>query len=114
MCVARLFGLLLLCAPWPATGEDARSEPVRIHAPAAGAFLDAKTHHRLAYEIKPGTGGHHVHVYVDDIEVAILRQLKGSYLLPRLKPGRREICVKVVNAKHVPTGVESCVHVSVR
>lgn len=87
---------------------------MRIHAPVAGAFLDAKTRHKLEYEIKPSAGGHHVHVYVDDIEVAILRQLKGSYDLPKLKLGRSEICVKVVNAKHVPIGVESCIHVNVR
>lgn len=101
-------------APLPVAGGEAGGGPVRIYAPVAGAVLDAGIRHKLEYELQAGTRGHHVHLYVDDIEVAILRELKGSHLLPKLKPGRGEICVKAVNAKHVPIGVESCIHVSVR
>lgn len=113
-CTAQLLGVLALCVVLSVGGEEgARSESVRIHAPAAGALLDGETRHALEYEIKPGAGSHHVHLYVDDIEVAILRRLKGSHLL-ELKRGPHEICVKAVNAKHVPIGAESCIHVSVR
>ena len=54
-----------------------------------------------------------MHIYVDNREVGILRTLKGSYLLETLPPGKRNICVKVVNKAHVPIGVEQCVRVTV-
>lgn len=68
---------------------------------------------RLVYEVEPGPRGDHVHVYVDDKEVGILRQLKGSYALETLSPGRHTICVKVVNKAHTPIGVQDCVSASV-
>lgn len=54
---------------------------VKIHAPADGATLDAMEQNKLDYEVTPGPDGDHVHLYVDGAEVAILRQLKGSYTL---------------------------------
>lgn len=98
------------------TGASAlfAAEPgVRIIEPAAGAKLDAMQQHRLVYEVRPGPRGDHVHVYVDDKEVGILRQLQGSYTFETLAPGERRICVKVVNKAHTPTGVEDCVSVMV-
>lgn len=86
---------------------------VKITSPAAGAKLDAMAQTKLVYEVVPGPNGDHVHVYVDNKEVGILRQLKGSYPLETLAPGARNICVKVVNKAHVPIGVEQCVKVDV-
>lgn len=86
---------------------------VTIQSPAEGATLDALDENRLVYEVDPGPRGDHVHVYVDNKEVGILRKLKGSYLLESLATGKHNICVKVVNKAHVPIGVEKCVGVSV-
>jgi len=86
---------------------------VLITSPANGATLDAMEENRLVYEVNPGPRGDHVHIYVDNREVGILRTLKGSYLLESLSPGKRDICVKVVNKAHVPIGVEKCVQVTV-
>ena len=58
--------------------------------------------------------GDHVHVYVDNREIGILRKLKGSYLLESLSSGTRNLCVKVVNKAHVPVGIEQCVKVTVK
>jgi hypothetical protein len=102
-------GLLLA---FPATGLA--EGKVTITSPAAGATLDAMDENKLVYEVDPGPRGDHVHVYVDDKEVGILRQLKGSYTLETLSSGKRDICVKVVNKAHVPVGVEQCVQVSVK
>jgi hypothetical protein len=102
-------GLLLA---FPATGLA--QGKVTITSPAAGATLDAMDENKLVYEVDPGPRGDHVHVYVDDKEVGILRQLKGSYTLETLSSGKRDICVKVVNKAHVPVGVEQCVQVSVK
>jgi hypothetical protein len=87
---------------------------VRITAPADGATVDLLDSPRLAYEVDPGPRGDHVHLYVDDKEVAILRKLKGDYSLDALAAGKRNVCVKVVNKAHVPIGVEQCVRVTVK
>ena len=100
----------LLGAPATALGEG----KVTITSPADGATLDAMDENRLVYEVDPGPRGDHAHVYVDGKEVAILRKLKGSYPLETLSPGKRSLCVKVVNKGHVPIGIGQCIQVSVK
>jgi hypothetical protein len=95
-------------APPPATEAY-----VNITSPADGAKLDALEVTKLAYEVRPGPRGDHVHVYVDGKEAGIVRQLKGSYTLEPLAPGPRSLCIKVVNRAHVPIGVEQCIKVTV-
>lgn len=101
---------LLAAPPAMALGQG----KVAITSPADGATLDAMAENRLVYEVDPGPRGDHVHVYVDDKEVGILRQLKGSYLLDAPSPGKHDLCVKVVNKAHVPVGVDKCVQVTVK
>jgi hypothetical protein len=106
------FALGLLLA-LPATSMGGQGK-VTISAPAQGATLDAMDENKLVYDVDPGPSGDHVHVYVDDKEVGILRKLKGSYTLESLSSGKRNICVKVVNKAHVPVGIEQCVQVAVK
>ncbi|MDQ1315903.1 MAG: hypothetical protein QG662_2012 [Pseudomonadota bacterium] len=101
---------LLLALPLAAIGQG----KVTITSPAEGATLDAMDENKLVYEVDPGPRGNHVHIYVDDKEVGILRKLKGSYTLESLSSGKRDICVKVVNKAHVPIGTEGCVKVTVK
>ena len=96
-----------------AASAVAGSASVKISSPLPGAKIDAMDQTKLVYEVVPGPRGDHVHVYVDNKEVGILRQLAGSYTLETLNPGARNICVKVVNKAHVPIGVEQCVKVNV-
>lgn len=109
MRAAAALSLLLTMAQAPAAGEAF----VRITMPAPGAKLDALEPPRIAYEVQPGPKGDHVHVYADDKEVGILRQLKGTYALEPLPPGPHTLCIKVVNKAHVPIGVSQCVKVLV-
>lgn len=97
---------------FPATGLA--QGKVLITSPADGAILDAMDENHLVYEVDPGPRGDHVHVYVDNREIGILRKLKGSYLLESLSSGARNLCVKVVNKAHVPVGIEQCVKVTVK
>lgn len=87
---------------------------VQISAPLQGATLDALEENHLVYAVDPGPRGDHVHVYVDDEEVGILRKLEGSYPLQGLATGTRNICIKVVNKAHVPVGIEDCVRVTLK
>jgi hypothetical protein len=96
----------------PATGFA--QGKVVITSPRDGGTVDVLDAPRLAYEVEPGPRGDHVHLYVDDKEVAILRKLKGDYSLDSLSAGKRNLCVKVVNKAHVPIGVEQCIQVTVK
>ncbi len=91
----------------------AQNTSVKITSPADGALLDAAAPNAVVYEVMPGPHGDHVHLYVDNKEVAILRQAKGSHALTRLSPGKHDICIKVVNKAHTPVGADQCVKVSV-
>lgn len=92
----------------------ARGAEVRILAPAPGATLTAKGANTLSYEAETGSDkGSHVHVYIDGQEIGSLHRLKGDYTLKGLVPGGREICVGIANKAHVPTGVGSCIEVTV-
>lgn len=99
----------LLAFPLASFGQG----KVQIISPSEGATLDAMEENKLVYEVDPGPRGDHVHVYVDDKEVGILRKLKGTYLMETLSAGKRNICIKVVNKAHVPVGIEQCVQVTV-
>lgn len=95
-------------------GAQADAGAVTIVSPANDATLDAMAEHRIAYDVAPGPQGDHTHLYVDGKEVAVLRQLKGSYALKTLAPGAHELCIKVVNKNHTPIGIEKCVRVKVQ
>ena len=101
---------LFLAIPSTSFGQG----KVLITSPTEGATLDALDENHLVYDVDPGPRGDHVHVYVDNKEVGILRKLKGSYLLETLSSGKRNICIKVVNKAHVPVGIEQCVKVTVK
>jgi hypothetical protein len=109
-CLATLALGLFLAFPAISMGQGM----VTITSPVQGASLDAMDENLLVYEVDPGPRGDHVHVYVDNKEVGILRKLKGSYTLETLSAGKRNICVKVVNKAHVPVGIEKCVQVAVK
>lgn len=103
---------LLLVLGLNTTTVAMTDEPsVTITSPGDGAKLDVMEQHKLSYEVVPGPRGDHVHVYIDDVEIDILRELTGSYTLPSIGTGEHEICVRVVNKAHVPIGIEDCVTV---
>jgi len=97
----------------PAVEDLSRASEVDISVPPDGAKIDAKAEIKLVYGITLGGEGDHAHLYVDDRRIAMLRQMKGSYMIFPLDPGIREICIKVVNSNHTPIGVSRCVKVTV-
>lgn len=110
--VSSMTALLLVLGLNTATVAKAEEPSVTITGPADGAKLDVMEQHKLVYEVVPGPRGDHVHVYIDDVEVDILRELAGSYTLPSIGTGDHGICVRVVNKAHVPIGIEDCITVS--
>lgn len=106
--------LSLLLTLLVGTSALAAENTVIIHAPRDGATLDAMAENAIDYEVIRGPAGDHIHLYVDDKEVAVLRHLKSSYTLPTLAPGERNLCIRMVNKGHTPIGVEQCVKVLVQ
>jgi hypothetical protein len=67
----------------------------------------------LKYEADPGTNGDHLHLNVDGKRVDVIHQLKGTATVDPLPSGKHHICLAVNTKGHTPTGVESCVDVTV-
>lgn len=108
----KFFAVLLAsacCIPFALAADGS----VTISSPANGAKLDRAADNEISYEITPGPKGDHVHLFVDDKQVAVLRQLKGTSPLDPMAAGNHEICIKVVNKGHTPIGVQQCIKVSV-
>jgi len=89
---------------------------VVISSPADGAKLSRTAKTKINYEVISGSKGDHTphaHLYVDDNEAGVLRQLKGSHTLKSLAPGKHEICIRIVTNGPTPIGVQQCIKVSV-
>jgi hypothetical protein len=103
--------IMLTCAIAVSSAALAEDASVKISSPADGATVGTKGV-SIAYEVMPGPKGDHVHLYVDDSEAQVLRQLKGTYTIDSLKAGPHKVCIKVVDKSHTPIGVEKCIKVT--
>jgi hypothetical protein len=92
-------------------GQDASGASIKILSPADKAQVDAGEQYPLKYEVTPGTGGDHFHVWVDDDRGPGIHDSKGTYMLPKLSPGTHVITIKVVDKGHVPTGPQKSITV---
>jgi len=86
---------------------------IMITSPKDGATLSAMGENKMEYAINLGAGDDHFHVWVDGEKSGPQRELKGSYMLPKMTPGKHAIIVKIVDKAHVPTGIEKSVFVKV-
>jgi len=84
---------------------------INILSPADGAHLDADEEYPLTYEVTPGKGGDHFHVWVDEKRGPGIHDNKGKYTLPKLTPGEHNIYIKIVDKDHVPTGPKMSIRV---
>ncbi|MFI4891272.1 MAG: hypothetical protein ACHQIL_12140 [Steroidobacterales bacterium] len=103
--------MLLTCALGVSGAALAEDASVKISSPADGAKVGT-TGVAVAYEFMKGPKGDHVHLYVDDSEAKVLRDMKGTYTIDSLKAGPHNICIKIVDKGHTPIGVEKCIKVT--
>lgn len=87
---------------------------IKILSPADHAEIDAGEEYPLSYEVIPGKGGDHFHVWVDDKRGPGIHQIKGVYTLPKLSPGQHVLTIKVVDKDHVPTGPQKSITVTAK
>lgn len=90
---------------------------ITIISPKEGATLSSGQGNRLEYNVKLGPNGNHLHVYVDDMDPIVDRNVSGcpcSIDLPDLAPGKHKIAVKEATASHVLTGLQNEVDFTVK
>ena len=106
--VACAFGMMLSTNLFAAPGS------VTIVSPANNAQLNANEESPLVYDVVPGEGGDHFHVWVDDKRGPGVHDNKGTYMLPKMSPGVHVITLRVVDKGHVPTGPSAEIKVTVK
>jgi hypothetical protein len=87
---------------------------VTILSPADHAVIPANQTNTLTYDVTPGTGGDHFHVWVDSDRGPAIHKFRGAYDLPPMSPGKHTITLKVVDSGHVPTGPEKSIEVTAK
>lgn len=108
----KLSMLALMLASLAASPAMAAEAKIDISSPADGSRVKAGMQSNLAYEVALGGGADHAHLYVDGKMAGLLRQKKGSHTLDPLTPGMHEICARLVDKNHTPTGAERCIKVT--
>jgi len=85
---------------------------ITISSPADGATVSSKSKVSISYAAVLGPTGDHLHLYVDNKRVDVLREIKGSTEIDALSAGKHHVCLTVNTSSHAPTGVETCVDVT--
>jgi hypothetical protein len=97
------------------TGQVLAAEgSIAINSPANGTIIGATMKIPVNYEAMLSDKGDHLHLYVDDKRIDVLRQLKGTAVLDPLKPGKHKVCLTENTKWHMSTGLETCVEVMVQ
>jgi hypothetical protein len=108
------FALFALASPVLAA-DSAGS--ITITSPANGAMLQSATGNKLEFNIHLSPNGNHVHVYVDDEDPIVFRDVSRcpcSIALPKLSSGKHTIVVKEATSSHAMTGVQGSVTATVK
>ena len=88
---------------------------IAITSPANGAVLQSSAENKLEFNVKLSPTGNHLHIYVDDHDPIIDRDIARcpcSIVLPKLAPGKHVIVIKEATASHATTGVEATVMIT--
>jgi len=90
---------------------------ITITSPADNAVLQSGTGNKLDFNVRLGPNGNHVHIYVDDQNPIVFRDVSHcpcSIDLPKLSPGKHIIVVKEATSSHAMTGVQGSVTATVK
>ena len=97
-----------------ASSAYAADGAITITSPANGATIQGNALNKLDFNVKLSPTGNHLHIYIDDGNPIIDRDIGHcpcSIDLPKLSPGKHVIAVKEATASHALTGVEGTVTV---
>ena len=108
--------LALLALANPVLAADSAGS-ITITAPVNGAVLPGAMGNKLDFNVHLGPNGNHVHIYVDDQDPIVFRDVSHcpcSVALPKLSSGKHTIVVKEATSGHAMTGVQSSVTATVK
>jgi hypothetical protein len=114
--IGLMFGVALAALANPVVAADSAGS-IAITSPANGAVLQSDSGNKLGFNVHLGPNGNHVHIYVDDQNPIVFRDVGHcpcSINLPVLKSGKHTVVVKEATASHALTGVEGTVAFSVK
>src|SRR2546429_2333270 len=78
--------------------------------PADNERVERGEEYQLVYEVTPGPGGDHFHVWVDGQRGPGIHDSKGVYTLPKFSTvGEHDVTIKVVDKGHIPTGPQQSI-----
>jgi hypothetical protein len=113
----RLFiGLALVALTSPVFAADSAGS-ITITSPANDAVLQSAAGNKLEFNVHLSPNGNHVHVYVDDQDPIVFRDVSHcpcSIDLPKLSSGKHTIVVKEATSGHAMTGVQGSVTATVK
>lgn len=110
----RVASAILLLSGFATLAGAGDKASIKILSPKDHEQLEADETYQLEYEVDPGPGGDHFHVWVDKDRGPGVHDQKGKYTLPKMTPGEHVLTIKVVDKGHVPTGPELSIHVVVK
>jgi hypothetical protein len=119
----RLFFCFALSAPINSVfvnsvlAADSAKGSVTIISPKNGEALPGATGNKLEFKLSLSPSGNHVHIYVDDQDPIIDRDVSRcpcTIALPKLSSGKHNITVKEATSGHALTGVQDAVTVTVK
>jgi len=100
---------LLAAFSLQAAVTSAEMASIKIVSPAENQRIEAGEEYQLVYEVTPGPGGDHFHVWVDGQRGPGVHDSKGVYTLPRLIFGVHDVTLMVVDKAHIPTGSQKSI-----
>jgi hypothetical protein len=103
--------LLLACSAASAAEPQGS---ITILAPADGAVVSTSQPVTIKWKAVWGPDGNHLHVYLDDRRMDVVREPEGSDDIRILLPGKHQICLAIETRWHFPTGVQKCVEVTAK
>src|SRR3989442_13895481 len=84
-----------------ASAENAR---INIVSPADNERVERGEEYQLVYEVPPGLGGDHFHVWGDGQRGPGIHDSKGGNTLPKFSPvGEQDVTSTRVDKGHIPT-----------
>lgn len=111
--VATLLLVAVAVSAFAATPSATKAGSIQILKPSDQANLESDEAYPLDYQVALGSGDDHFHVWVDTDRSPGIHDLKGTYMLPKMTPGKHVITLKLVDKGHVPTGPQKSITVNV-
>lgn len=105
------FAPILLASSMAVAADEGK---ITILSPAEGTVIHAGDTVKVEYAADMGPKGDHLHLYLDERRIDVLRQPKGTGEVRVLMAGAHQICLTINTSWHFSTGVKQCVNITAK